>query len=39
MVNKFEQKQVSSMISIGITLEIIELLTFHQKENKTELNI
>lgn len=27
------------MISIGITLEIIELFTFHQKENKTELKI
>ncbi len=27
------------MISIGITLEIIELLTFYQKENKTELKI
>lgn len=27
------------MISIGITLEIIELLIFHQKENKTELKI
>ncbi len=27
------------MIPIGITLEIIELFTSHQKENKTELNI
>ena len=27
------------MISIGITLEIIEIFTSHQKENKTELKI
>ncbi len=27
------------MIPIGITLEIIELFTSHQKENKTELKI